>query len=224
MDMELERAQSTENYITLSAHGNQKSGKSTLLTLISTALHSCGYHTFAGPDEHSIRLRRKVVPKNTNGSGEIDNTAAQFASLSGHLDNGQIKATAAMSQKSTSNSQEKRVLDSDGGMKYDSDKPDMSLLSSVAMEELAKVLTFGKQKYAAHNWRKGISTSRLVGAALRHTFAFLKGETYDPETGLHHMAHAMCCCMFILELHVTHKHLDDRFVVKVVPASVGVVS
>lgn len=109
--------------------------------------------------------------------------------------------------------EEKKPLDIEGGMKYDSDKPDMSLLSSVAIDELSKVLSFGKKKYAAHNWRKGITTSRLVAAALRHTFLFLKGETYDPETGLHHMAHTMCCCMFIIELNVTHKHLDDRFTV-----------
>lgn len=109
----------------------------------------------------------------------------------------------------------KRALDTKAGLKYDSDKPDMSLLSSVAIEELAKVLSFGKEKYAAHNWRKGISTSRLVGAALRHLFSYLKGESVDPETGLSHVAHAMCCCMFIIELNLTHPKLDDRHVVEV---------
>lgn len=101
------------------------------------------------------------------------------------------------------------------GVKYDQDKPDMSLLSSIAITELTAVLDFGKRKYAAHNWRKGISTTRLLGAALRHIFAYLRGETNDPETGLSHIAHAMCCCMFILELKVTHPQLDDRFVVEV---------
>ena len=78
-----------------------------------------------------------------------------------------------------------------------------------AMEELSKVLTFGAQKYAAHNWRKGLHKSRLLGAALRHLFAYLGGQDKDPETGLSHAAHAMCCCMFILGLeHRTD--LDDR--------------
>lgn len=107
----------------------------------------------------------------------------------------------------------KRFLDTSGGTKYDSDKPDMSLLSSLAIEELAAVLTIGKNKYAAHNWRKGISISRLLGATLRHTFALLRGETYDPETGLHHAAHAMCNLMFVIETLKVHSEMDDRFVV-----------
>lgn len=112
---------------------------------------------------------------------------------------------------------QKRLLDFAAGVKYDVDKPNMSLLSSVAIEELTKVLDFGAKKYAAHNWRNGISTTRLVSAALRHTFSFLRGETYDPETGLHHMAHAMCCCMFIIELHSTKPELDDRYVIVSAP-------
>lgn len=95
------------------------------------------------------------------------------------------------------------------GTKYDNGKPRMDLLDSHALEQLAKVLTFGAQKYAAHNWRKGISKSRLIAAALRHIFAYLGGQDTDEETGLSHIAHAMCCCMFILGLeHRTD--LDDR--------------
>lgn len=97
-----------------------------------------------------------------------------------------------------------------GGVKFDQGKPRMDLLDPHAMEQLAKVLTFGANKYAAHNWRKGLSKSRLLAAALRHLFAYLGGQDNDPETGLSHAAHAMCCCMFILGLE--HRpDLDDRF-------------
>lgn len=97
-----------------------------------------------------------------------------------------------------------------GGVKFDHDKPRMDLLDPYALEQLSKVLGFGAQKYAAHNWRKGLHKSRLIGAALRHLFAYLKGEDTDPETGLSHVAHAMCCCMFLLGLeHRTE--LDDRW-------------
>lgn len=96
------------------------------------------------------------------------------------------------------------------GVKFDQDKPRMDLLDPHAMEQLAKVLTFGANKYAAHNWRKGLSKSRLLAAALRHLFAYLGGQDTDPESGLSHAAHAMCCCMFILGLE--HRaDLDDRF-------------
>jgi hypothetical protein len=97
-----------------------------------------------------------------------------------------------------------------GGIKHDQGKPRMELLDSQAISELAKVLTFGAQKYEAHNWRRGLKKTRLIAAALRHLFAYLGGEDKDPETGLSHAAHAMCCCMFILGLE-HREDLDDRF-------------
>ena len=47
------------------------------------------------------------------------------------------------------------------GMKFDGDKTRMDLLDAGAIEQLAQVLTFGARKYAAHNWRKGITKGRL---------------------------------------------------------------
>lgn len=102
------------------------------------------------------------------------------------------------------------MSNSPGGLKFDTDKPRMDLLDPHAIEQLSMVLSFGAKKYAAHNWRKGLSKSRLIAAALRHLFAYLRGEDCDPETGLPHPAHAMCCCMFLLGL-ADRPELDDRW-------------
>jgi hypothetical protein len=96
-------------------------------------------------------------------------------------------------------------------VKHDGDKPPMNLLSREALEQTAMVMAFGKEKYAAHNWRKGFAWSRPLSAAMRHLMAFNDGEDKDPESGLSHLAHAACCIMFLLEFEKTHKHLDDRF-------------
>lgn len=96
-------------------------------------------------------------------------------------------------------------------LKYDDHKAPMSLLSSEALHQTAMVLAFGKQKYAAHNWRGGFEWSRPLSAALRHILAFQDGEDRDPESGLSHLAHAMCCLMFLLEFEKTHRELDDRW-------------
>jgi hypothetical protein len=99
---------------------------------------------------------------------------------------------------------------SDQALKFDAQKPRMDLLDAHAIEQLAMVLTFGAEKYEAQNWRKGIARGRLIAAALRHLFTYLKGEDRDPESGLSHVAHAMCCCMFLLGLE--HRpELDDRY-------------
>ena len=97
------------------------------------------------------------------------------------------------------------------GVKHDQEKPDMSLLSPIAMVKIAEVMSYGKKKYSAHNWRGGFIWSRPAAAALRHLFAWLGGEDKDPETGLSHLAHASCCLMFLLEFETTKPELDDRF-------------
>ena len=89
------------------------------------------------------------------------------------------------------------------GIKYDSAKPKMNLLPPKAIVEVAKVLTFGAEKYDAENWRKlDDLQNRYTAGALRHIFAHMDGERLDPETGLSHMAHALCCLLFKLEIEL----------------------
>ena len=82
-------------------------------------------------------------------------------------------------------------------IKADSEKIRFDLLSVPVIEELAKVLTFGARKYAPGNWKKCPVWSRYYRPALGHLFAWAKGEDLDPESGLSHLAHAMCCIMFL---------------------------
>lgn len=96
-------------------------------------------------------------------------------------------------------------------LKYDKDKVPLELLAPTALTEIAKVLQFGAKKYSAHNWRKGMNWSRLLGAALRHLFAYIRGEDKDPETGLSHLAHLGCCVMFLLEYQLLGLGTDDRY-------------
>jgi hypothetical protein len=99
----------------------------------------------------------------------------------------------------------------EGGIKHDTEKPRMDLLSSMWLLGTAQVLTFGAKKYAAHNWRKGIEGSRLFAALQRHLMAWNDGEDMDPETGLSHLLHASCCLMFLYETMLTRPNLDDRY-------------
>lgn len=97
------------------------------------------------------------------------------------------------------------------GVKYDGEKPRVDLLDPQALEGIAAVLAFGAKKYAADNWRGGISYRRLIGAALRHTFAIMRGEDIDPESGLPHVDHLGCCWMFLSNMMKTRPDLDDRY-------------
>lgn len=98
-----------------------------------------------------------------------------------------------------------------GAARFDTGKPRLDLISSVAINGTATILAFGACKYAANNWRKGMDWSRCIASMLRHTFAFMGGEDLDPESGLPHIDHIACNVMFLQEYYRTHKHLDDRY-------------
>ncbi len=95
-------------------------------------------------------------------------------------------------------------------VKADAQKRPLDLLPFVAVEEVAEVLAYGARKYAPNNWRKVDKRSRYFAAALRHLFAYAKGEDRDPESGLRHLAHAACSVLFLLEADVSNLGEDDR--------------
>ena len=85
------------------------------------------------------------------------------------------------------------------GRKYDGEKLRWDLLPWEPTEEVVKVLTFGAKKYAPNNWKYVPGRRwRYIGAAYRHLKAWICGEKLDVETGLHHLAHAACCLLFLL--------------------------
>ena len=97
------------------------------------------------------------------------------------------------------------------GVKYDGEKPKMHLLPPKAINEVAKVLTFGAQKYDEENWRKLEDLqSRYSSGALRHIFAHLDSENLDPESGLSHLAHAICCLLFKLEIELENAKIEEE--------------
>lgn len=85
------------------------------------------------------------------------------------------------------------------GIKYDKQKDRWDLLPVEPMRQVVKVLTHGATKYAPDNWKKVEPyRDRYYAACLRHITAWRVGERMDPETKLPHLAHAVCCLIFIL--------------------------
>lgn len=98
------------------------------------------------------------------------------------------------------------------GLKFDQDKGRYDLVPPFALDEIVKVLTIGSKKYADENWRdvEGC-TRRYFAAANRHLWAPLRGESHDPETGLHHWTHAACCLLFLVEIASGKKDNKPKF-------------
>lgn len=106
---------------------------------------------------------------------------------------------------------EKRVIDPQTGGEKCSKPCRMDLIPASGMVELGKVYEFGAQKYEDHNWRKGYRWSLSIAAMLRHVWAWIGGETNDPESGCNHLAHAAWHCMTLIEFQRTHPDRDDRW-------------
>lgn len=89
----------------------------------------------------------------------------------------------------------------EGGIKFDSKKARPTLLLKSmpsAVQEVIDVLELGARKYAPDNWKK-VENERYHDAMLRHVLSYLAGETHDPETSKHHLAHAVCNMLFLIE-------------------------
>lgn len=97
----------------------------------------------------------------------------------------------------------------DPGVKHDAAKPRWSLLPLTAVGRVVDVLEFGARKYAPGNWQRVPGArDRYFDAALRHLVAWRTGETADPESGHHHLAHAACCVLFLLWFETEEKAHD----------------
>lgn len=96
------------------------------------------------------------------------------------------------------------------GKRFNQGKTRHDLVPPFAQEEYAKVLTFGSNKYGDRNWEKGMKWTHVLASLKRHINAFELGEDKDPETGLLHMAHAMCNAAFLTEYYKIYPNGDDR--------------
>jgi hypothetical protein len=96
-----------------------------------------------------------------------------------------------------------------GGRKFDGGKLQFGLLPTNALKATVEILTFGAEKYEPDNWKYVPDAKRRYFDALnRHLWDWKSGEQTDQETGKNHLAHAMCCLMFLYE-HDIINFLDN---------------
>lgn len=84
------------------------------------------------------------------------------------------------------------------GRKFDEGKPRWQLLPLGEVEEVVQILTQGASTHGDYNWQLMEDTDRYIGALFRHIKAWRCGEILDKESGLHHLAHAICNCLFLM--------------------------
>lgn len=118
----------------------------------------------------------------------------QDAPFTGQFSKQQIQDAIKESQNATT-----------GGRKFDGGKLQYGLIPPLALKATVEILTFGAEKYEPDNWKNvPDSKRRYFDAMQRHLWAWKEGEQDDPETGKNHLAHALCCLMFLYEHDVKY--------------------
>ena len=86
------------------------------------------------------------------------------------------------------------------GMKYDSGKLRYDLIPPEILEELAKILTHGANKYGDNNWKLlEDPMDRYYAALMRHLQEWRKGNSIDEDdSGELHLSHALANIAFLV--------------------------
>ena len=89
----------------------------------------------------------------------------------------------------------------------------LSLWPAIATAHGSLALLDGAQKYGRSNWRvMGVRASIYYDACLRHLSAWFEGEDVAPDSGVHHLGHALACIGILLDAQAAGKLTDDRLV------------
>jgi hypothetical protein len=92
-------------------------------------------------------------------------------------------------------------------LRYNKGKLKWSLVDYSCLEDLVRVMEFGATKYGRNNWTKGLKQEEVIESLLRHTYAILRGEMIDPESGISHVGHIQANAMFLGHKKLGHKKL-----------------
>ena len=99
------------------------------------------------------------------------------------------------------------------GSRYNQGKARFDLIPPEVITKLAEHYTYGANKYAPNNWRKGFPYSETSGSLLRHLYAWLAGERNDPESGNHHLTAVIWNAVTLLYFELfpeKYSKFDDR--------------
>ncbi len=77
------------------------------------------------------------------------------------------------------------------------------------LEDVILIWEFGKKKYAAFNWMKGMAWSNVIASATRHIIALFEGQMLDDESEMHHGLHVICNAMMLCHYVQNYKEGND---------------
>ncbi len=103
-------------------------------------------------------------------------------------------------------------------VKFNAQKPRLSLVSNALVYGAARALDFGSRKHSRDNYKLvGRPLTEIYDACLRHLTEWKEGREYDPESGLAVLEHSAAQLSILLDTidridaGRLPRELDDRF-------------
>jgi hypothetical protein len=93
--------------------------------------------------------------------------------------------------------------------KFDQGKEKFTMIPQLALKEVAKVFTYGADKYGEFNYSGKGDVLRYIDALHRHTNQYLTGEDID-ESGAHHLACVAANALMALDAILNETINDNR--------------
>ena len=81
-------------------------------------------------------------------------------------------------------------------LRYNTGKPQWSLVHMNSLVPMIRVLEYGALKYAPFNWQKPTERETIINSMQRHMAALIDGDEIDSESGLPHIGHIMANALF----------------------------
>lgn len=95
-------------------------------------------------------------------------------------------------------------------LRYNQNKPRLSLVPTSLVRYVGAGVTYGALKYDEDNWRKGFVWRELLDSLKRHLTDFEEGKDFDDESGLPSLALVGCNLAFLIEHFDKNLGIDDR--------------
>ena len=105
----------------------------------------------------------------------------------------------------------KAMLGADPKAAVAAPKAPLHLIPPAAAKAMAEALDDGRKKYGFFNWRHtNVAATVYVAAAKRHLDAWMDGEDFSADAGVHHFGHAMAGLAIMLDAMAHGTLIDDR--------------